>query len=631
MKKGVISFLLLFIIAMFSTWNVSAASYSTAGSHQKSLQFLESKGVQNLERFGRSVTRAEFAMYIVRVLELPEMTAARTYKDVSSSHPYYAEIQTATAAGIIQGDTTTGNFNPSQPISRIHMVRMLTNGLDLLAIKPTKVTKPTFHDTKGVSADYANRIATTYSLGIITGDTSTNTFMPFKDATVAQSATFVTRFYDVINKQNKWYSVANIVSGSYQLDSYYTSFQAAKKALKKGQVLLYKNNVQHMPSGIAYFKNYNEMTIEQGFKDNDVMAFLSSSELNYVSSTEHDVTVRIGELEETYTQQEVVLIPDGIHVKRSYYTVDGGKLVHYIYKHVLHRYEAPYIIGDAPSFAKTGERYYSTDGIQFKDNKGHTVGTYYNYYQFMPFRVKTAYSAQQLNRIIASTLATVEKQGGQLKQAATKSKLLGLGAALKQAEQQSNMNAMLLLAMAMYESNYGMSEAAQKQNNLIGAHAVLSIYGKETYATPAQNIERMAAYFSDEYVTPYRDKVDKKRKSAYGSVVGSKAVGMTKKYAADPFWGAKVASIYRALDQAHGQLDAKQQIKLALIKPVKVGTVPLYETVAAKHIAYEYRRFGLPVAIGGISGAYTKVQADDPRYDEVFLLTTMLQHIDTSY
>ena len=631
MRKYIASFILLFFVAVLSTVNVSAASYSTAGSHQKSLQFLESKGITNLESFGRSVTRAEFAMYIVRVLELPSMTSSRTYKDVAANHPYYEEIQTATAAGIIQGDTTTGKFNPSQPISRIHMVRMLTNGLGLLAIKPAKVTKPTFKDTKNVSADYANRIATTYSLGIITGDKATNSFMPFKEATVAQSATFITRFYDVINKQNKWYSVANVVSGSYQLDGYYTSFEAAKKALTKGQVLLYKNNVQHMTSGIAYFKQYSNMTIEKGFKDNDVMAFLSSSELTYVSSTKNNVTLQMGDLQQTYKQQDVVLVPDGVNAKRSYYTVDGGKLVHYIYKHVLQRYEEPYIVGEAPSFTKTGERYYSTDSIHFTNDKGQAVGTYYNYYQFMPFRIHTAYRADELNRIIAATLASVEKKGGRYKGAATKSKLIGLGEVLKQAEKTSQMNAMLLLAIAMHESDYGMSDAAQKQNNLIGAQAVLSMYSQEKYRTPAQSIEKMAAYFSEEYVTPYRDKVDKKRKSAYGGVVGSKAVGMTKKYSADPFWGAKVASIYRALDVQHGQKDAKQAVKLAFVKPVKSGTVALFETAGAKHVAYEYSRFGFPVAINGISGAYTKVKADDPRSDEVFILTTMLQHVETAY
>ncbi|MEE1131688.1 MAG: S-layer homology domain-containing protein [Caryophanon sp.] len=618
MKKWYWVTVLLISITLMSSLTASASSYSTAGSHEKSLQFLESKGIGNLEGFGRSVTRGEFAMYIVRVLELPSMVSARTYADVPTSHPYYNEIQTATAAGIIQGDTATGKFHPSQPISRIHMVRMLTNALDLLNISPKKTTKPNFKDTRGVSADYANRITITYSLGIITGNPSKNEFMPFKPATVAQSATFIMRFYNVVEQEKKWYSVANIVSGSYQIDGYYDSFAAAKKNTEAGQVILYKDDAYYMTSGIAYLKQATDMKLPNA----DVMTLSKGTELHYVTSSNETVTVRIGDVTHHYKQKEVELIPDGLNVPRSYYTMDGDKFVHFIYQHIQKQFDAPYTIGKAPTFAKRGERYYSVDSVHFTTLKGEAAGTYYNYYQWLPMRTATAYTVEQLDAMIHASLVEVETRGGTYQHALEKSKLLGLGDALKEAEATYKMNAALLLAIALYESDYGMNAVSQRKNHLIVSH--MSELQQAQYDTPAEGLLEMTSYLSSQYVTPSTANM------AYGGVIGSKLAGLNKKYTLDPFWGAKVASIYAKLDAQFGLADAKQNIGIAFVKQSK-KPLALLETTNGNDIAFTYNRFGFPVAITAISGAYTKIVSDDARLNHVFIPTTMLQHVTTSY
>lgn len=633
MSKKLSLLIALVICLLANPFNTTATSkYQAAGSHAKSLEFLESKGIPNLASFGRAVTRAEFAMYMVRTLELPEMVSSRTYVDVDAKHPYYTEIQTATAAGIIQGDTVSGKFNPAQPISRIHMVKMLTNALDLLKISASSSKQPIFKDTKGVSADYAKRIATTYNLGIITGDPVKNEFMPFKHATVAQSATFMMRFYNVIDKQNKWYSTADIVSNHLQVKQYFTSFDAAKKALKANQVLLYKDHVQVMPSGIVSFNKYNEMTIESGYTDNDKMAFISGTEATYVSSTKDKVVVQLGQHTQTYNQQEVTLIPNDLATPRSYYTVESGQLMHYIYRHSLSKYEPSYAVGTAPPFLTVGPRYYSVDGSLFYNEKGQLVGRYYNYYQFMPLRVATSYDATVLNEMIDYLLQQAQHTGAKkYKQATSTSKLLGLGATLKEVEATYNINALVLLAMAVHESDYGMNDAAQQRNNIIGSEAVLSKFGKATYPSVAQNIKEMAAYFSDEYVTPYRHHVDTKRKSSYGAVLGSKAVGLNKKYAADAFWGAKISGIYAKLDKQFGEKDANQDIQLAFIQ--NPGNDILYTRTTANSkgdVAYEYRRFQLPVAIIDEEGLYTKIIADDRRFNEVYVISSVLEPVVTT-
>ncbi|UZN00089.1 glucosaminidase domain-containing protein [Lysinibacillus sp. MHQ-1] len=57
-----------------------------------------------------------------------------------------------------------------------------------------------------------------------------------------------------------------------------------------------------------------------------------------------------------------------------------------------------------------------------------------------------------------------------IKNATTKSKLIGLGSVLKDIEANAHINAMLILALAQHESAYGMSDHAQNLNNLFGLY-----------------------------------------------------------------------------------------------------------------------------------------------------------------
>ena len=114
--------------------------------------------------------------------------------------------------------------------------------------------------------------------------------------------------------------------------------------------------------------------------------------------------------------------------------------------------------GPAPSFMKSGTRYYSKDGINFYTDTNLTnyAGTYYNYYQYLPLRSKTNISATTLNKFISNKSGSV---------------MLNSGQTFIDAQNTYGINALLLFAMACHESAYGTSNYAVKRNNLFGWNA----------------------------------------------------------------------------------------------------------------------------------------------------------------
>src|SRR5690606_19456780 len=96
---------------------------------------------------------------------------------------------------------------------------------------------------------------------------------------------------------------------------------------------------------------------------------------------------------------------------RSYYTVNAaGELVHYIYSNQTGSLQN-YTAGKAPAGLKAGEKYTSWDQIHFFDWGGKPAATAYNYYQFLPARTKTVYTAEELDKYIMEELKRREATG----------------------------------------------------------------------------------------------------------------------------------------------------------------------------------------------------------------------------
>ena len=267
---------------------------------------------------------------------------------------------------------------------------------------------------------------------------------------------------------------------------------------------------------------------------------------------------------------DVELIPD-IHLNNpySYYQVENNELVHYIaYNLKTSSFQTIGAIDLAPEYLESGVRYYSYDNHYFytdfrtmtDDLRNNTYENainketpYYNYYQYLSFRSKSNYTAEELNSYISQN-------------ASSSSGLYNTGQDFINAQDSVFINAAMELAFAIHESGWGNSQIAKDKNNLFGINA----YDSDPYnsATSFDTVQDCIEYHVQYFLgTRYFDPA---YYVSYGTNFGNKYQGMNYKYASDAFWGEKIAKHYYRLDKALGFKD-RNSTKIALLKVDAVG------------------------------------------------------------
>lgn len=240
----------------------------------------------------------------------------------------------------------------------------------------------------------------------------------------------------------------------------------------------------------------------------------------------------------------------------SCYMAENGRLIHKIAHDITTPGWATKLDnGAAPSYLKSGTTYYSYDGHYFytdyatmlsdyqKNSRSSSVNPsnpYYNYYQYLPLRSKTNYSASALTSMI----------NGQSK-VTSSSKMYNKGNAFVTQQNTYGVNALAMVGVAANESAWGTSNISQSKNNLFGLNAVDSSPGTSanTYASAEECIRQFAEhYMSRRYLNPSNGNYN-------GGFLGNKASGINVKYASDPYWGEKAANIMYALDKQGGSKD----------------------------------------------------------------------------
>ncbi|MCI6465873.1 MAG: glucosaminidase domain-containing protein [Faecalicatena sp.] len=230
----------------------------------------------------------------------------------------------------------------------------------------------------------------------------------------------------------------------------------------------------------------------------------------------------------------------------SSYYADGTNIIHRICLNMNSGASASLKVGPQQSYMSAGTTYYSYDGhyfytdysVMLADYKNNTRkqsinpnNPYYNYYQYLPFRSTTVYSASQLNsKINARTDSS--------------SKMWNIGNSMVSHQNTYGVNALLMAGLAANESAWGKSPIAQSKNNLFGLNAVDSSPGASanSYSNPDACVRNFAeGWMSKRYLNP-------KNSNYYGGYFGNKASGINVKYASDPYWGEKAANIAWNLD-----------------------------------------------------------------------------------
>lgn len=309
------------------------------------------------------------------------------------------------------------------------------------------------------------------------------------------------------------------------------------------------------------------------------------------------------------------------HPPISYYCNENGWMVHYIYYLASGRiYKSSIRVGQAYSKFASNTNYYSYDGNYFytsyetmiQDYKArsssraiNSSAPYYNYYQYLSHRTPSSITASRINEFINSKLS-----------ATSNSVLRNTGEIFVNLSKKYGINPMLVLGVAINESGYGTSQIATSKNNIFG------------HAAYDQNLSQAATYDSvedsiNEHVVRYLNLsyLNKNSYTYYGAHLGNKASGLNVKYASDPYWGEKAASLLyflqgndTSLQNSHIAITSKN--KIIFSEPnqnsSKLYYTSLYKGSGAYNSSYDLNNTTLYIVgtVQGVDGEYYKVHTD---------------------
>ena len=231
------------------------------------------------------------------------------------------------------------------------------------------------------------------------------------------------------------------------------------------------------------------------------------------------LAVSISGLSGYMNQSDLTLVEEGSEFI-PHYTTDGRFLYHELSPYTSIR------VAPHTSAMKIGKKYYSKDGEHFD---GFTIK---NRFLFKNLTEPTNYNADELNRVYS--MMNIRN-----------SRLAGKGAIFKEAEKRYGVNALYLMAHSALESAWGRSQIANDKNNFLGiaAYDTSPYDSAKKFDDVDKGILGAAKWIRENYIDRGRDHL------------GNKATGMNVRYASDPYWGEKIASIMMNINSRLGGKD----------------------------------------------------------------------------
>ena len=231
------------------------------------------------------------------------------------------------------------------------------------------------------------------------------------------------------------------------------------------------------------------------------------------------LAVSISGLSGYMNQSDLTLVEEGSEFI-PHYTTDGRFLYHELSPYTSIR------VAPHTSAMKIGKKYYSKDGEHFD---GFTIK---NRFLFKNLTEPTNYNADELNRVYS--MMNIRN-----------SRLAGKGAIFKEAEKRYGVNALYLMAHSALESAWGRSQIANDKNNFFGiaAYDTSPYDSAKKFDDVDKGILGAAKWIRENYIDRGRDHL------------GNKATGMNVRYASDPYWSEKIASIMMNINSRLGGKD----------------------------------------------------------------------------
>lgn len=606
-------FLMIFSVGSF-TANINA-NYSddiVGNDLEKEMRYLNKEGIMlgdGAGTFGpnRSVTRAEFAAFVARAIELPiPIAGAIEFEDVPAGYMgnLDIEINRASVAGLIIG--YNGKFRPGDKISRQEMAEIIKRALILKGIGVDLELVPlTFTDQETI-ADWAKEaVQFNVSLKIINGYPD-GSFKPTDPAIRAHAAKVIYQMLNAIEpiaEPIKYHVVSLNSDGTEIIIATFEKVEKAMELVNQSNDTSYhvKENEQRFvwipehldatvtASGNPYVLVYQDESLLKEF------TFVQTgSQLDFVSMKGNALKVKISGVTGYVDLDRVTLNPGILSPLKSFYSVNSsGSVDHYVYLNGKYGW---YTYMKASPEMVPGTKYYNTDGKTFGEEE------LYQYFNYLPLNTKTNYTAEQLNEYVA-----VQRPTSPLKE---------LGENFKNVEAQYGVNALHLLALAIHEGAWGESRIAQDKKNLFGIGA---------FDSDAYNSAIEYDSFEDSIIA-VAEKLSKNYISLNGSyyngpLLGNKSVGMNMKYASDPYWGQKTAGRMMRIDNFLGNVDTnaenRYRIGVKLIDDaLNVRSAPRGD----KQYNYPANRSGISMVIVGEEIAndgttWYKIISDHPDYE----------------
>ncbi|MFX3622666.1 MAG: PA14 domain-containing protein [Ectobacillus sp.] len=322
------------------------------------------------------------------------------------------------------------------------------------------------------------------------------------------------------------------------------SFSEAVELAKAAGVdaVLKDDEVVWVKEGFAYADDITINLYSTTSFSNALTYVARGTEVKVEEVGESWVKVRLADTIAYVKKDEVKLVPKDV-ANASYYKVSNGDLIHYISTNGSY---TSYTFGKAPSFLQEGGKYYSVNGYEFDQ------GQAYQYFNYLSIHSKTNYTAEELNAYV--------------RWKKPESPLANLGHAFKNAEATYNVNAMMLLAMAIHESGYAMNYISQTKYNIFSIRATDRDPNQnaDTFTSYEDAINQMAKYYVG-LGAGYSNPSDWRYE---GAILGNKSTGMNVRYASDAYWGQKIAGHMYSIDK---YLGGKDWGKYGLVRPTVDG------------------------------------------------------------
>lgn len=288
----------------------------------------------------------------------------------------------------------------------------------------------------------------------------------------------------------------------------------------KGKEYSFQNNGKWI-SESKYYK-VKPITAYVYSASGEILSYINQGSIVSLDSSTRKggrLAVSISGLSGYMNQSDLTAVDEGSEFI-PHYTSDGKFLYHEL---------SPYTsIKVAPhtSAMVIGKKYYSTDGEHFD---GFTIK---NPFLYKNLREPSNYSAAELDKLYSM----MNFQD---------SPLAGKGATFKEAEERYGVNALYLMAHSALESAWGRSQIARDKNNFFGiaAYDTSPYLSAKSFDNVDKGILGAAKWIRENYIDYGRDHL------------GNKATGMNVRYASDPYWGEKIASIMMTINSRLGGKD----------------------------------------------------------------------------